>query len=624
MARSQALPDRRGRFGQYGGRFVPELLMSPLDELPDAPTTARARASGSSAACQELLQHWVGRPSPLYHAERLSAELGGAQIWLKREDLLHTGAHKINNTIGQGLLAKEMGKTRVIAETGAGQHGVATAAAAALLGLECTVYMGSEDMRRQRLNVDRMRLLGAEVVAVDSGSRTLKDAINEAMRDWVTDGAHHALHPGLGARPRSLPAHDPRLPEGDRRGGARAAPEAGEARRPRSGDRLRRRRLQLDRHLLGVPRAQEGASGRRRGRRLGAAARPARGALRRRQPRHPARHPHAGAAGRGRPGGEHPLGVGRPRLPGGGPRARVAARSGQDRVHARVRRRGGRGLPSVRAHRRYPPRPRELARAGGDHQARAPRLGKDRIVLVNLSGRGDKDVESVPSGTPRRARAGAGARRDGVAAWPHPAPPGPPQRGGESREDTVVSTPRRSHRGGVRALPTREARRVHPVHHGGRSAARPAARPGARAGRRRRRRHRARRSVQRSDRRRAGQPAGGDARASPAAPPCPASCSGWREMRGELETPLVLFTYFNLIHRRGVERFAEQASASGIDGVLCVDLPPDEAEEETAPIFVRHGIDSDLPAGADVERRPHQERGARVARLRLLRVAHRR
>jgi len=180
------LPDDRGYFGDYGGRFVPETLMASLAELERA-----YRKAGHDRAFQsrfdELLQHYVGRPTPLFLARRLSARLGGARIWLKREDLCHTGAHKINNAIGQALLACDMGKGRVIAETGAGQHGVAVATAAALLGLECRVYMGSEDMRRQELNVIRMRLMDAEVVAVDAGSKTLKDAINEALRDWVTN-----------------------------------------------------------------------------------------------------------------------------------------------------------------------------------------------------------------------------------------------------------------------------------------------------------------------------------------------------------------------------------------------------------------------------------------------------
>ena len=183
------LPDRHGRFGRYGGRFVPETLMPALLELE----AAYHRISREREFREELswyLKDYVGRPTPLYHARHLTEALGGPQIYLKREDLAHTGAHKINNTLGQGLLARRMGKKRIIAETGAGQHGVATATVAALLGLECDIYMGAEDIRRQRLNVIRMRLLGSRVIPVESGSRTLKDAMNDAIRDWVTNVGH--------------------------------------------------------------------------------------------------------------------------------------------------------------------------------------------------------------------------------------------------------------------------------------------------------------------------------------------------------------------------------------------------------------------------------------------------
>jgi tryptophan synthase beta chain len=202
MARPRPLPDQEGYFGRYGGRYVPETLMAPLAELTRAYDKAQ-RSRGFRRELTALLNDFAGRPTPLYYAERISEELGGARIFLKREDLLHTGAHKINNAIGQCLLTRLMEKERVVAETGAGQHGVATATAAASLGLACVVYMGSEDMRRQRLNVHRMRLLGAEVVPVDSGSRTLKDAINEAMRDWVTNvrDTHYVLGSVLGPDP---------------------------------------------------------------------------------------------------------------------------------------------------------------------------------------------------------------------------------------------------------------------------------------------------------------------------------------------------------------------------------------------------------------------------------------
>jgi len=191
-----------GRFGPYGGRYVPETLMVPLFELERAYDLAKSDPAFQSQL-QYLLKNFVGRPSPLQFAERLTKHLNGPRIYLKREDLLHTGAHKINNAVGQGLLAVKMGKPRIIAETGAGQHGVASATIAAHLGLECVVYMGTEDMARQALNVSRMRMLGAQVVGVDSGSKTLKDAINEAMRDWVTNirTTHYLLGSVLGAHP---------------------------------------------------------------------------------------------------------------------------------------------------------------------------------------------------------------------------------------------------------------------------------------------------------------------------------------------------------------------------------------------------------------------------------------
>ena len=198
-------PDARGYFGTFGGRFVPETLVAPVEELTDAYMAIR-NDSAFKAELDELLLHYVGRPTPLYEAKRLAAASGGARIFLKREDLTHTGAHKINNALGQALLAQRMGKRRIVAETGAGQHGVATATACALLGLECHVYMGAEDMRRQAINVVRMELLGATVRQVDSGSRTLKDAINEAMRDWVTNvrDSYYLLGSVLGPHPYPL------------------------------------------------------------------------------------------------------------------------------------------------------------------------------------------------------------------------------------------------------------------------------------------------------------------------------------------------------------------------------------------------------------------------------------
>ncbi|MDP6083012.1 MAG: tryptophan synthase subunit beta [Verrucomicrobiota bacterium] len=196
------LPDANGRFGEYGGRYVPETLMHPLQELEDEYFRAQNDPNFQDEL-QYYLREFCGRPTPLYHAERLTRDLGGAKIYLKREDLLHTGAHKINNAMGQILLAKRMGKTRIIAETGAGQHGVATATVAAMFGLECVIYMGTVDCERQALNVFRMRMLGAEVVPVEAGQKTLKEAVNEAMRDWVTNvrGTHYILGTAYGAHP---------------------------------------------------------------------------------------------------------------------------------------------------------------------------------------------------------------------------------------------------------------------------------------------------------------------------------------------------------------------------------------------------------------------------------------
>ncbi len=205
----QTQPDALGHWGRYGGRFVPETLMAPLEELTAAYETARADET-FQRELDGLLKDYAGRPTPLFEARRLTEHAGGARIYLKREDLLHTGAHKINNTLGQILLARRMGKRRIIAETGAGQHGVATATVCALFGLQCVVYMGSEDMRRQALNVFRMQLLGAEVREVDAGSRTLKDAINEALRDWVTNvsDTYYLLGSALGPHPYPLMVRD--------------------------------------------------------------------------------------------------------------------------------------------------------------------------------------------------------------------------------------------------------------------------------------------------------------------------------------------------------------------------------------------------------------------------------
>ena len=238
---------RPGRFGPFGGRYVPEALIPALEQLDEA----RQKAAVDPEFIDELARlhrTYTGRPSIITEVPRFAAHCGGARVILKREDLNHTGSHKINNVLGQALLTKRMGKTRVIAETGAGQHGVATATAAALMGLDCTVYMGGVDTERQALNVARMKILGAEVVPVDHGSATLKDAINEALRDWVTNVAHHPLPDRHGHRPAPVPRDGARLPQDHRRGGPRAGARAHRP-APRRRHRLRRRRLERHGHL---------------------------------------------------------------------------------------------------------------------------------------------------------------------------------------------------------------------------------------------------------------------------------------------------------------------------------------------------------------------------------------
>ncbi|MEE2687603.1 MAG: tryptophan synthase subunit beta [Chloroflexota bacterium] len=209
LDKASTLPDDKGRFGEFGGKFVPETLMAALTELEVAYKDAKA-SQEFQEELHDVLTHYAGRPTPLYFAENLTKHCGGARIYLKREDLAHTGAHKINNALGQGLLAKRMGKERIIAETGAGQHGVATATVCAMLGLQCVVYMGAEDIQRQSLNVYRMRLLEAEVVSVPSGTQTLKDAINEAIRDWVTnvESTHYLIGSVVGPHPYPMMVRD--------------------------------------------------------------------------------------------------------------------------------------------------------------------------------------------------------------------------------------------------------------------------------------------------------------------------------------------------------------------------------------------------------------------------------
>ena len=393
MARSRSKSPRPGYWGDYGGRFVPETLVAPLEELAAA-FDRQLRKRAFRSRLDGLLRDFAGRPTPLFLASRLSDQLGGARIWLKREDLLHTGAHKINNALGQALLAEGMGKGRLIAETGAGQHGVATATAAALLGQACTIYMGEEDMRRQRPNVERMGLLGAEVRAVDSGSRTLKDAINEALRDWVTNvrSTHYVLGSVLGPDPYPRMVREFQQVIG-REAGRQLKKQAG-----RDWPDLAvacvgggSNSIGLFGPFLDDPRVrmigvEAGGSGEALG-------------------RHAARFRGAELGvlhgtrtlvlqdGEGQIAGTHSVSAGLD-YPAIGPEHVRLAEQGRveytavgdaeavEAFHTLAELEGI--LPAL-----------ETAHAVAEAMRRAPRLAHDKIILVNLSGRGDKDLESV-------------------------------------------------------------------------------------------------------------------------------------------------------------------------------------------------------------------------------------
>ena len=390
--RERVLPDDGGHFGSYGGRFVPETLMGAIEELEREYEAVR-RDESFQSELQGLLQHFVGRPTPLYFAERLTAELGGAAIYLKREDLAHTGAHKINNALAQGLLAKRVGKPRIIAETGAGQHGVATATACALLDLDCVVYMGEKDIARQSLNVFRMRLLGAEVRPVGSGSRTLKDAINETIRDWVTnvETTHYIIGSVVGPHPYPMMVRDFQAVIGREareqmieRTGAAAGLRGGlcgrRQQRHRTLPRVRRRReREADRRRGGGPRRRDGAA------RLHPDGGPAGSA--------PRKHV-LPAPGRRRPDPRAPQHLGGPGLPGVGPehsylkdteRAVYVNVSDDEALEGFKLLSTKEGIiPALEpAHAIY-------------HVSRlAPSLPRDQTILVGLSGRGDKDMGTV-------------------------------------------------------------------------------------------------------------------------------------------------------------------------------------------------------------------------------------
>jgi len=398
LRRKRRWPDEHGRFAGYGGRFVPETLMAPVAELASAFDRAW-RDKSFRRRLDDLLRDYAGRPTPLWLAERLSRRLGGARIFLKREDLLHTGAHKLNNALGQCLLARRMRKERVVAETGAGQHGVATATAAALLGLRATIYMGSEDCRRQRVNVERMRLLGAEVVPVDAGSRTLKDAINEALRDWVTHvrSTHYVLGSVLGPDPFPRMVRDFHRVIGDE---AKLQLRRRIGRPPDAAiacvgggsnaiglfsaflDDRRVRLIGVEAAGLGPRPGEHAARLAKRGREGGAATGVLHGTKTRllADPHGQVLPTHSVSAGLDYPavGPEHVAlaEAGRVEYTAASDEAAVAA------FHLLAELEGI--LPAL-----------ESAHALAEAIRRAPRLSRRNVLLVNLSGRGDKDLESV-------------------------------------------------------------------------------------------------------------------------------------------------------------------------------------------------------------------------------------
>jgi tryptophan synthase beta chain len=414
MVRSQPVPDPAGYFGPYGGRFVPETLMAPLAELARAYDRAR-RQRAFRRRLDELLADYAGRPTPLSYAARLSNELGGARIYLKREDLLHTGAHKINNALGQALLTLSMGKERVIAETGAGQHGVATATAAALLGLRCTVYMGVDDMARQHPNVERMRLLGAEVAPVDAGSRTLKDAINEALRDWVTNvrTTHYILGSVLGPDPFPRMVRDFHRVIGEeakrqlRRQAGRHGPDLAVACVGGGSNSIGLFSAFLDDPRVRLIGVEAGGVGRAPGEHAARFAGGALGVL------HGTRTlvlqdaegqistTHSVSAGLDYPavGPEHVFLHDRGRVE----YTSVTDAEAIDAFHRLAETEGI--LPAL-----------ETAHAVAEAIRHAPRLSAKRVILVNLSGRGDKDLDSVLAYDAAAAAGPAGTSGAAVAA----------------------------------------------------------------------------------------------------------------------------------------------------------------------------------------------------------------
>ena len=414
-------PDVRGRFGEFGGRFVAETLMPLILEVERAYNEARSDPA-FKAELDLYMRDYVGRPIPLWLAERLTRHLGGAKIYFKRDELNHTGSHKANNCMGQILLARRMGKKRIIAETGAGQHGVATATMCALFGLPCTIYMGATDVERQKPNVFRMKLLGAEVKPVTSGAGTLKDAMNEAMRDWVANvrDTYYLIGTVAGPHPYPMMVRDFQSVIGEE---ARAQMRRARGPAARCGGGLHRRRVERDGAVPSLSRRCLGAADRRRGGRARARHRGTRGEPLARPARRAARQPHLSLAGRRRadPGGAQHLG--RARLSRHRARAFLAARYRPGGIRGGDRRRGARGVPALHPHEGIIPA-LEPAHALAHVTKLAPEMRKDEIILMNLCGRGDKDIFAVAehlgvkleAGVSRIAARFAALRRDGRGA----------------------------------------------------------------------------------------------------------------------------------------------------------------------------------------------------------------
>ena len=389
-------PTRLGHFGPYGGRYVPETLMVALNELTVAFTEAQDDET-FRVELDHLLRTYVGRPTALYYAENLTRRLGGAKIYIKREDLAHTGAHKINNAIAQGLLAKRMGKKKIFAETGAGQHGVATATVCAMLGMECTVFMGAEDVRRQSLNVFRMKLLGAKVEVVESGSRTLKDAMNEAIRDWVTNvrDTYYLIGSAAGPHPYPWLVREFQSVIGNE---ARAQILEAEGRLPDYRDRLRRRRQQRDRPLPSVPaedasvqlhRRRGGGRGRRHG--------PARGDALEGHARAccTARSSYLLQDEYGQVQEAHSISRRASTTPASGRSTASYKDSGRAEYVADHRHGGARRLQAALRDRGHHPGARAVARDRARREDRADAARRTSSLLLGLSGRGDKDINTV-------------------------------------------------------------------------------------------------------------------------------------------------------------------------------------------------------------------------------------